>query len=132
MKELREALRRLPEELTGEAGHIVEGIANGAASEIRRAYPSRSGRLIGGVVVTKFERGKVAAGAIVKSSAPHAHLFEFGTSSRRTGRGWNRGQMPDAPESERMVPIVVKARRRMYSLLADLLRRTGFVVSEAA
>lgn len=132
LTELRAALRKLPEDLAGEASHIVEGIANGAAADIRRVYPSHTGRLIGGVVVTHFEHGKVAAGAIVKSGAPHSHLFEYGTKARRTGKGANRGTMPKAPESERMVPIVVRARKRMYAQLTDLLRRAGFVIEGAA
>ena len=129
MAEFREALRHLPEHLAGEASHIVEGAANGAASEVRRVYPSHTGRLIAGVRVTNFEGGKVAAGAIVKSSARHSHLFEFGTKSRRTAKGWNRGSMPKAQESERSIPIFQRARRRMYLQLADLLRRNGFEVA---
>jgi hypothetical protein len=129
MKEFREALRKLPEELAGEAAHIVEGAANGVASEVRRVYPSHTGNLIGGVRVTHFEGGKVAAGAIVKSSAKHSHLYEYGTAQRRTAKGANRGRMPVPNESRRMIPIVVRARRRMYAQLADLLRRNGFVVS---
>ena len=131
MTELRTALRNLPEDLTGEAGHIVEGVANGAATEIRRGYPNHTGHLIAGVVVTHFEHGKVAAGALVKSAARHAHLFEFGTKSRRTAKGWNRGTMPKAPDQKRMVPVVVKARHRMYSQLADMLRRFGLLVEGA-
>lgn len=131
LTELRNALRNLPSDLTGEASHIVEGIANGAASEIRQAYPSVTGNLISGVQVTRFEHGKVAAGALVKSSARHAHLFEFGTKSRRTSKGWNRGTMPKAPENERMVPIIVKARYRMFGLLADMLRRAGLLVEQS-
>ena len=70
MTELREALRKLPEELAGEAANIIEGIANGVASETRRVYPIQTGRLVGGVKVTHFEHGKVAAGAVVKARLP--------------------------------------------------------------
>jgi len=144
MSELRAQLRNLPETLAGEASHIVEGAANGAAAEIPRNYPIRDtnlhpgprrkspwfppGNLARGVRVTHFERGKVAAGAIVKSAAKHAHLFEFGTRQRRTNKGANRGVMPKAPASEAMIPVVIRARKRMYSQLADLLRRVGFQV----
>lgn len=131
MQEFRSMLRNLPQELTGEASHIVEATANGAASDVRRAYPSKSGRMIGGVQVTHFDGGKVAAGAILKSSAPHAHLFERGTRPRKTAQGWPRGSMPEAPEREQMIPIVVKARRFMYGKLAELLRRAGFHVEGA-
>lgn len=128
MSEFRALLRHLPEDLTSEASHIVEGTANGAAYEIKRGYPDTSGRLIGGVQVSHFEKGKVAAGAIVKSAAKHAHLFEFGTRQRRTNTGANRGVMPKAAESAAMIPKVIRARKRMYSQLADMLRRVGFRV----
>ena len=128
MAEFRAALRQLPEHLTGEARHIVEGTANAAHADVRRAYPSHTGHLIGGVVVTRVDAGKVSAGAILKSTAKHAHIFEYGTRGRRTSRGWNRGQMPKAPQNEAMVPIVVRHRRTMMGKLIDMLRRNGLVV----
>lgn len=143
MSELRAALRNMPAELTGEASHIVEGIANGVASRARQVYPyGPTGNLIGGVRVTHFEGGKVTAGAVVKSSARHAHLYEWGTKKPRKGRGGygkgegsrsngklaNRGRMPEAPEARAFIPIVVNARRRMFEQLEDLLRRNGLIV----
>ena len=128
LTELRTALRNLPEELAGEASHIVEGAANGAAAQIKRVYPiGKTGNLVAGVTVEHASQ-KVAAGAIVKSKSPHSHLWERGSQTRRTGKGANRGRMPAAPESEKMIPIVVRARRRMYADLANLLRRVGFQV----
>jgi hypothetical protein len=131
MNELRAQLRRLPEELRSDASHIVEATANGVAADVRRRYPQgETGNLIRGVAVTRVDAGKVAAGAIVKSASKHAHLFERGTNTRRTGKGANRGRMPEASESQQMIPVVIRARRRMYEQLADLLRRAGFQVGE--
>ena len=127
LTELRTALQNMPEELAGEASHIVEGAANGAASQIRRVYPVKTGAMVSGVVV-EHNQQKVSASAVVRSKSPHAHLFERGTKARRTAKGANRGSMPEAPESEKMVPIVIRTRRRMYVELADMLRRIGFHV----
>ena len=127
LTEFRAALRNMPEELAGEAAHIVEGAANGAAAQIRRVYPVKTGNLVSGVVI-EHNQQRVAASAVVRSKSPHAHLFERGTRPRRTAKGANRGSMPEAPENEKMVPIAIRTRRRMYSELADMLRRIGFVI----
>lgn len=131
MSEFRAALRRLPDELKAEASHIVEATANGVAAQVKQNYPTgKTGNLVRGVTVTHFEGGKVSAGAIVKSVAKHAWLYEHGSKVRRTGRGANRGQMPEAPESKQMIPIVVRARRRMTEQLIGLLQRNGFTVGD--
>jgi hypothetical protein len=129
MAEFRAALRNLPETLAGEAAHIVEGAANGAAADVKRRYPIQSGHLVGGVQVTHFDNGRVAAGAIVKSGAKHSHLYEYGTRRRQTAKGANRGAMPKASDATAMIPAIVRARKRMYAELADLLRRAGFQVT---
>lgn len=129
MAELREALRNLPEHLAGEASHIVGSVANGAGSEVRQHYKrGKTGNLIAGVEVAQISTGKAAAGYVVRSKSPHSHLVERGTVTRRTASGANRGAMKKSPENERMIPIVIRARRRMYGQLADLLRRMGFIV----
>ncbi len=130
--------------LAGEASKIVEATANGVASQVRQNYPiGPTGNLVRGVNVTHFEHGKVAAGAIVKSTAKHAWIFEKGTKVRASAGGWatgrgsrkgnragNRGAMPEAPEGQKMIPVVVRARRRMFEQLFDLLRRNGFTVGD--
>jgi hypothetical protein len=126
LSELREQLRNLPSELTGEAANIVLGAANGAAAEIKGAYPVRTGRLRDGLVVTRADKGKFSAGAIVKNTAKHAAIFENGTQARHNSLGANRGSMPPGHV---FVPRMIRARRRMYERLSDLLRRKGLVVS---
>lgn len=126
LSELREALRNLPDDLRGEARHIVEAAANGAAAQIQGAYAVDDGDLRDGVYVRPSEVGTFGAGAIVVSKAPHAHLYEFGSQVRRTKAGANRGAMPPKPT---FVPIVIRKRRQMQEQLIDLLVRHGLVVS---
>jgi Bacteriophage HK97-gp10, putative tail-component len=126
LDELRQALRELPHELAAEASHIVTGAANGAAADIKAAYPVRTGNLRDHLSVESFPASGAGAKAVVKNTARHAVLFENGTQARHTKIGANRGAMPPGHV---FVPRVIKARRRMYQELADLLRRQGLQVS---
>lgn len=128
LADLKAALRNLPAELTGEASNLVTATANAAAVEIRSGYAkhTRSGRLQGGVIVTRVNQGKYAAGAIVKNTAPHAVIFENGTQARHTALGANRGSMPPGRV---FVPVVMRKRREMYQALKALLERKGLLVS---
>lgn len=128
LDDVRTALRNLPSELTGEASHIVEGNANGAAATVKAHYARVSGTLVDGVSVETV-RGQFSTGAIVKSKAPHAWMYENGTQVRHTDKGANRGAMPPAPPGRAFIPAIIRARRRMYEQLADLVRRKGLVVT---
>jgi len=131
LAELKEALRQLPTELTAEASHIVEGNANAAAATIKQNYARKSGTLVDGVGVETL-REQFATGAVVKSKAKHAFMYENGTQVRHTDKGWNRGAMPPAPPGRAFIPVIIRARRRMYEQLADLLKRKGLVVTGSA
>lgn len=130
LSELRTALRQLPETLANEAEAIATSQAEYARGQIQSAYPQGpTGNLKRGVTASKEGGGaRFGVRAIVRSRARHSHLFEFGTKLRRTKTGANRGQMPQAPESERMIPIVVRRRRAMVQALIDLVRKAGFQV----
>lgn len=130
LAELRAALRNLPKELTGESSHIVEGAANGAAATVKGNYKrGKTGNLIDGVVVEHGSFGQFAAGAIVKSKAKHAWLYENGSQVRHTAKGANRGVMPPAGPGRAFIPVMIKARRQMYGKLADVLKRHGLQVT---
>ena len=117
---LRQRLVELPEDLRHQAAAIVRRTAEEAQREIVRAYPrGRTGHLKAGVRLTTS-----ASKVTILSAAPHAHLFEYGTHGRKTRTGHNRGVMPVAPESQRMVPIVIKARRQMAQRIAALITDT--------
>ena len=126
LSELREALRNLPGDLTGEARNEVEGAANGAAADIKRSYPVRTGNLRDGLTVTHFDQGMFSTGALVKNTAKHAFIYEYGTQARHNAIGANRGSMPPGHV---FVPAVIRARRLMYERLKSMLVRHGLVVS---
>lgn len=129
LTELRQALRQLPADLTEEAGAIVLSHAEEAARQIQTAYPvGPTGHLRGGVVVEQ-RQSPLAATALVRSRARHAHLFERGTTFRRTDSGANRGTMPEAPINQQMIPIAIRLRGRMVQQLKALVRRAGFEVA---
>lgn len=128
MSELIDALRKLPEELAADAGVIVQSAAAGAQNEIVRNYPDGPTGNLKRRVTLETEKTRFGAAAIVRSRAPHASIFERGTEARRTGRGWNRGRMPQPPESQRMIPVVIRKRRQMIEQLIELVRRAGFQV----
>lgn len=128
LDEFRQFVKDLPEDVTADAVPIVETAANSAAGDIRQQYDSHrvSGNLARGVRVSKLESRKYVAGAIVRSSAPHAWIFENGTQARHTALGWNRGSMPPGHV---FIPTVIRHRRAMYQKLKGLLERFGMKVS---
>lgn len=132
LAEFRDALRQLPDDLAQEAGAIVSAHAEDAERRIERAYPEGpTGNLRRGVTVSQGQHSRFGASAIVRSRAKHASLWEKGTKMRRTRTGQSRGAMPQPPESNRMIPIVIRVRAQMVRSLIALVRRAGFVVGEA-
>lgn len=132
LTEFREALRQLPQELTAEAGAIVLAIAEEAGQQIQAAYPQGpTGNLKRRVTVTKEPSSAFGVRATVRSRAPHASIFEKGTGQRQTRTGANRGRMPVAPPNEQMIPIAIRARRRMVLALIQMLQRAGLVVTQS-
>jgi hypothetical protein len=125
LEELIQQLTHAPEAIRQEGLVIVQDDVTNAATEIALRYPSRTGTLARRVR-TYFPSSQVLFGGI-RSAAPHAHLYEFGTRKRQTGKGWNRGTMPAASPPV-FVPIVQRHRLRMYDRLADMLRRMGWEV----
>jgi len=134
LAELRAALRALPGELAAEAGREVTGAANDAAAAIRDAYPigpgddeHEGGNLRNGVKVVPKSAGRFGASAQVRSTSPHALLFENGTQTRQTALGYNRGAMPPAHV---FVPTVVRRRRQMHTALIKIVEGAGFTIRE--
>jgi hypothetical protein len=134
LEELKAQLRALPEELTVEASHIVEGEANAAAVAIKAVYGQHrvTGHLQDGVYVSHFDKGRFGAGAVVHSSGRHAWWFDNGTQARHwvrgsaksTGTMWGK-----TPPTHVFVKTMIAHRRAMYTQLADLLERHGLRVT---
>lgn len=128
MDAFRNHLRSLPEDLKRESSVIVEAQAREAARDVQTGYPEGpTGNLKRGVTV-QVDRSGLFAGALVRSRAPHASLFESGTKRRETTKGANRGVMPKPPASQRAIPKFIRARARMTQALIEVVRRAGFEV----
>jgi Zn-dependent oligopeptidase len=127
-REIRAALAKLPEELRGEAGHIVEASANEAVVAIRSAYPVFTGNLRDHVYATQFEAGRFVSKWRVINAAKHAWIFEHGTVQRHTGKGANRGIMPPGNV---FIPTAIRVRRRLLERLRDMLVQHGLMVRAA-
>lgn len=126
LQELRDALRKLPAELTADASGIVNSAGTGAKDEIVAAYAEgRKGNLKRGVT-TEEQHTKFGVSVVVRSRAKHAWLYEYGSAPRETRKGKDRGSMPAKPT---FVPIVVRRRRTMYERLKALLVSKGLLVS---
>jgi hypothetical protein len=132
--ELKDALARLPAELKGQATGLVVDAAYAAQRDIVNQYPIgpgnettgyKGGNLKKGVKVTVKEIGPFAVAAQVKSGAPHAWLYEFGTTAR-SYRGANRGSMP--PHYV-FISTMVRHRRALYAKLAEICRAAGLTVT---
>ena len=140
--ELKQALANLPAELKGQATGIVMETAYAAADDIRNQYPlgppgrtNRRGKdvtpgnLKKGVRVVVKEIGPVGVAAQVRSAAPHAHLYEFGTVARHyvTKYGVRKavGAMPPRPV---FIPTMIRYRRLLYAKLAALIQSKGLTV----
>jgi hypothetical protein len=125
--ELKQALADLPAQLKGQATAIVLDNAHAAADDIRNQYPQKTGNLRKGVRVVVKEIGPLGVAAQVRSAAPHAHLWEFGTEARHTKLGWNRGRMK-APPAPVFIPTMMRYRRLMYDKLAAIIEAVGLTV----
>jgi hypothetical protein len=128
LDELRELLRRLPEELRDEARGIIKQEADDAKDQIFAEYPEHTGNLRDHLYVSMKDHSRFGVGATVRNTAKHAWIFENGTQARHTAIGADRGAMPPGHV---FIPIVIRRRASMMNRLADLLRQHGLQVTGA-
>lgn len=132
LNEFQQTIRQLPKEMTAEAAAIVARHAEASARTVRANYPlGPSGNLKRRVTV-EADRSPDRIRGVVRSRAPHAHLFEFGTVRRRNRRGANRGVMPPAPPGQAAIPVFIRERRKMTEELIELVRLGGLFEVKAA
>jgi len=125
--ELIAALTVAPVEIRAEGLQIVRRVTEGARQEIAAAYSQHTVTgTLAKRVTAEFPSTQILIG-IVKSRAPHSHLFEFGTKQRRTATGANRGTMP-AVDPAIFVPIARHWRAQMFDGLLAMMRAKGFVL----
>lgn len=117
------ALGQLPAACRGEAAHITDAAANGAALDVRRAYGEHvaTGTMQSRVVVEDTPTGK-----IVRSASPLAFIFEFGTEARHyiTRHGVTH-ETGAAPAARIFIPAMVRNRRTMFRALIAMIERFG-------
>lgn len=131
MDALAQAIDALPDHLQAEADQVVSGAAKRTAARIRARYRQAKSDVdtrkhLADSVTTRTtvkNRGSVAARVAV--TAPHAHLYEYGTAVRRTKAGAGRGTMPAQPT---LVPAAIAERETMVSELVALVEAQGFTV----
>jgi hypothetical protein len=126
LDDLIEAFRALPEQLVGEATHIIEASANRAVADMKANYPYRSGDLRDHVEQTDAITSALGVSVTIKNTSKEAWWFEYGTQARHTDIGANRGAMPAVPV---FVPAMEQNRREMYDAFGDLLTRNGLEVT---
>lgn len=132
LEELKAQLRNLPADLTGEAGHVIEGHANAAGVTLRSAYGRhrRSGNLQDHVKVEKRVQGRFGVAYKVASTASHAWLFDNGSQVRHWASGKSTGAMwGKTPPTHVFVRTLVATRRAMWNDLRGVLERAGLTVT---
>lgn len=130
VEDLRAALKQLPDELADEARGEIIRTTRAAANELRAIYPAVTGNLRRGVK-TKIREQRGETTGVVESTAPHAHLWEYGTVNRKTEKGWNRGRMP-AQYTRGLVAIALRHQRTLVRLLQAIVERAGFKLTGKA
>ena len=124
LDELIQQLTDAPQHIRDEGMVIVREETEGAAAEIVAALPRKTGTLAKRVK-TSYPSSTLLVG-LVQSTAPHAHLYEFGTKQRSTKAGANRGISGPHKTTPQ---IAQKRRERMYRRLREMVTRMGFQVS---
>lgn len=117
----KQELQVLTGDLVSEAENILITAAHEAAAAVRAAYPYRHGGLRGGMTVVP-SRGRTLAGAEVKNLAPHAIIYEDGTTTRATHQGYNRGRMLGTPTFR---PITARYRDRALTAVTARIYAHG-------
>lgn len=121
MDTFKQELQLLTANLVSEAEGILIQSAFDAADALRAAYPYREGGLIRGVTVIP-SRGMTLAGATVKNLAPHAKIYEDGTVTRETHKGYNRGRWIGKPTFR---PITNRYHDQAITAIIDRLYAHG-------
>ncbi len=127
--EFRAVLKNLPKDLTTEASDIVVNHAEKAGSQIASVYDRvhKTGNLRRGLKIQKAPAATFHAVAVVRSTSPHAWLYEHGTQGRiRYYKLASRGPMPGANV---FVPAVIRERRAMVDDLVRMVERAGLTVT---
>ena len=118
-----------PQSLAEEAFEIVDDAVETAAASLIQAYPlGETGGLRRGVKKS-VKQTRTGVVGTVKSTAPHAHLWEFGSEVRATREGFHRGRMP-SQYNHGLVGIALRWRKRMRAQLVAILTTKKLAVTD--
>src|SRR5262245_18834365 len=122
--ELRAALRQLPAELADEANTYIDDTVEITAARLFQSYPKGdTGNLRAGI--RKESHPSPFGGfGMVRSTSPPSPLWEFGTQSRKTSKGWSGGAAP-SHKPEGVVRIGKAERGRLDPQVVELCRGEG-------
>lgn len=112
--ELRAQLIALPDALKRESAPIELAHATAAQSEVVAAYPDVTGRLRAGVKIVERAAHGVATLYTLVTSAPYAHIYEFGSVHQRP--------------RPTFLPITERARRASTVAVSAIVEGAGLVV----
>lgn len=128
--ELIRQLTDAPEHIRDRGMEIVKATTETAAREIQATYPKGPTGNLRDRVKTFYPSESLLVG-IIRSTAPHSHLWEFGTRVRRNAAGANRGRMPaHKGHAAKVTPTIAdKHRQTMVRQLVAMLRGMGFQIS---
>lgn len=108
--------------LLEEADQILRDQAEAAKADIVAAYPrGPTGNLKRGVKI-RAARGSWIGGVELKQTAPHGHLYEYGTTRRFTHDHAHRGRMTGRPT---FGPIAAHHQRLALSALSAKIQSYG-------
>ena len=115
-------LRTIGPTLVEDADQILRDQAEAARADIVAAYPrGPTGNLKRGVRLCAA-RGSWIGGVDLKQTAPHGHLYEYGTERRYTDDGAHRGRMTGRPT---FGPIAAHHQRLALSALSARIQAAG-------
>lgn len=115
--------------LLEESDQILRDQAEAAKAEIVAAYRrGPTGNLKRGVKI-RAARGQGIAGVELKQTAPHGHLYEYGTTRRFTQDGAHRGRMSGHPT---FGPIAAQHQRLALSAVSTRIQAYGATVEGEA
>jgi len=132
LDELKAQLRALPKELVDDASSIVLTAGNEVVDVVAAVYEDHAhvGNLRRGLTVRPVSAGPYGTGALVRSAAKHAWLFEHGSQARhyvtKNGKKHLTGRMPP---SHIFIRTMIQKRRAMYGKFRELLVAHGLQVT---
>jgi hypothetical protein len=127
--EFSEMLGAMPAAFTDASRSAVQQAADRTEAETIAGYPG-TGHMRAGVKQTQEPGGDATFAVVVHSTAPEAHLWEYGTENRSTQQGWNRGAEP-AHRDQSLIAIADSHRQDMNASLAAMVSNAGFEVTGA-